>query len=144
MIVKETKCKKDILTILNNDDIYNRMVSDDVDGKKPTVDFNSKRYICGYVDKKVIGVCIYHKIEAGSIIHFYVIPEHRKDYAKDFAVESLKLKSDVDVFAITPLCYMPVVNFALKLGFERIGNHRKLFIKNGVAYEQAVTRLKNE
>lgn len=142
MIVKETKCKKDILKVLNNEDIYSRMVSDDLQGECPSICFKSKRYICGYVDSEVIGVCIYRKIKEGNIIHFYVLPEYRKKYAKNFAKESLKMKGKGDVFAITPLCYMPVINFALKLGFEYTGNHNKFFIKNGVAYEQAVTRLR--
>ena len=142
MIVKETRCKKDILKILNDNDIYERMASDDIKGKKPKVSFEFKKYIGCYVSNKIVGVCIYRKFDKGSVVHFYVLPEHRKLHATKFAKECLKFKPDGDLFAITPSCFREVIRFAVSIGFERIGIHEKEFKKDNINYKQVITRFK--
>lgn len=142
MITKETKREKDILTILNNNDIRERMVDDHTKNRKSEVSFDLKKYIGCYVDDKIIGLAIYRKFKRGSVAHFYVLPEYRQRYARKCAKEALKFKPEGDVFTITPLLYKEVINFALKVGFECIGIHKEVFTKNGINYKQAITRLK--
>jgi len=142
MIVRLTKSKKDIFVILNDDDIYNRMASDSRTGEKPFIVFdNNHKYVIGFVDNKPIGLCIYCKKPSGNIIHFYVLPKCRYKYAKEFAEKALEFKYNGSVFAITPECYMSVVNFALKLGFKECGIHNDTFIKNSKKYKQIITRF---
>jgi hypothetical protein len=141
MIVKETRCKKDILKILNNDDIYKRMVSDDIKGKKPKVSFEYKKYIGCYVDNNIVGVCIYREFDKGSVVHFYVLSDFRKACATDFAKKCLSFKPDGELFAITPNCFREVIKFAISIGFERFGIHKEEFTKNKINYKQVITRF---
>ena len=141
MIVKETRCKKDILKILNDNDIYERMASDDIKGKKPKVSFEFKKYIGCYVDNKIVGVCIYRKFDKGSVVHFYVLPDYRKSCATKFAKECLNFRPDGELFAITPKCFREVIKFAISIGFERFGIHEEEFTKNNINYKQVITRF---
>ena len=67
--------------------------------------------------------------------------EEIRPRAREFDEKSLKLKRPLPLFAITPECYMSVVNFAIKMGFTIYGTHEEFFIKNGIKYKQIITRL---
>ena len=144
MIVKETTNIDDIKAILSNTDIYDRISSDK--GDKLTLDTlpvnDDYRYIAGYVDNKIFGLCIYCKKKDITIVHFQVLPDYRRKHAKKFAVKSLDFRGTSPLFAVTPNCYKPVINFALNIGFEIYGVHDELFTKNGKSYQQTITRLK--
>ena len=141
--VFETSNADEIRCILSDTDICDRISSDiggsiDVDNLPISDKYT---YIGGYVEGNIIALTIYaHKIDY-SIMHFYVLPDYRLGFAREFAEKSLKLKRPLPLFAITPECYMPVVNFAIKMGFKVYGMHEELFIKNGVKYKQIITRL---
>ena len=141
MISKKTKCKKDILKILNDSDIYDRMASDDIKGKKPKVCFKLKKYIGCYVNGEIVGLCIYRKFDKGNVVHFYVLPNFRKEHATNFAKQCLILKPKGEVFAITPKCFREVIKFAVSVGFERVGIHEEEFTKNNINYKQVITRF---
>jgi hypothetical protein len=144
LILKETTDIDDIKAILCNPEIYGRIASDSKD--KLTVDtlpFNENyRYIAGYINDVVFGLCIYCKKQDITIVHFQVLPDYRKKYAKKFAMKSLDFRGTSPLFAVTPNCYQPVINFALHIGFEIYGVHDELFTKNGKSHQQTITRFK--
>ena len=143
MIVKEIDDIKDIALVLSDNDIFDRLSSDlsqpiGVDN----IPISDKyKYIAGYVGDDIIGLCIYCHKEKETVIHFQVLPKYRAKYARKFAVESLEFRGDLPLYAITPKCYAPVINFALNVGFKKLGFHATVFIKNGVSYKQQIMRF---
>ena len=144
MILKETTDLNEIKAVLCDPEIYDRIASDN--GDKLTVDtlpFNDDyKYIAGYVEDVIFGLCIYCKKKDITIVHFQVLPNYRREYAEKFALKSLDYKGTSPLYAVTPNCYKPVINFALKIGFEIYGVHDELFTKNGKSYQQTITRFK--
>ena len=144
LVVKETTNIDEIKTILCDPDIYGRITSDKGDRlDKDSLPFNENyKYIAGYEGSNILGLSIFCKQGDITILHYQVLPEYRKEYARKFALESLKFKGENPLFTITPNCYRSVINFALNLGFEFYGTHNELFTKNGTSYKQTITRLK--
>ena len=142
MIVKEIVDIKIIALVLSNVDISDRLTSD---LNQPicidNIPISDKyKYIAGFVGGEIIGLCIYCQKEKETVIHFQVLPEYRVKYARKFAVKSLEFRGDLPLYAITPECYAPVINFALNCGFKKLGLHERLFVKNGVSYKQQIMR----
>ena len=143
MIVRETESRREIKQILSNDEINDRLSSDD--GGVFTVDTlpinENYRYIGGYLNDEIFALCIYCRKDHYTVMHFHVLPGFRLRHARQFAKQALSMKDEQPLYAITPSCYRPVVNFAVKMGFEIQGIHDDSFLKNGVEYEQIVTRF---
>ncbi len=144
MILKQTTNLDDIKAVLCNPEIYDRIASDNKGRLSiDTLPFNDGyRYIVGYINNIAFGLCVYCKKQDATMIHFHVLPDYRKKYAKIFAIKSLKLRGTSPLFAVTPNCYKPVINFALNVGFEIYGVHDEIFTKNGKDYQQTITRFK--
>jgi hypothetical protein len=144
MMVKETVNMDDIKSVLCHPEIEDRITSDKED--RLTIDTlplnENYRYIAGYIKDIVFGLCIYCKKQDVTIVHFQVLPDYRKKYAKKFAVKSLDFRGKSPLFAVTPNCYKAVINFALNIGFEVYGVHDEVFTKNGKSYQQTITRFK--
>lgn len=133
MKVIETKDLEDIKKVLCHPEIY-RCISDDYCPESSEFEPPlSARYIAGYVDGDIIGLMIYHNMKEGLKCHIQVLPEYRKEYAREFA--EMVLVKDVDVYSEIPACYPNVIRFAKSFGFKEIGTIKDSHLKNGVNYD---------
>lgn len=144
MIVKETSDINDIKAILSNAEIYGRIKRD---GETKITLLNipindNYRYIAGYEEGIIFALCIFCKKGDVNIVHFQVLPEYRLKLAEKFARKCLDFKGTSPLFAVTPECYRPVINFAKKIGFEFYGIHEETFVKNDKEYRQIITRFR--
>ena len=144
MIVTKIDNVEDIKAVLCNPSIYDTIT---VDSSPNIEDFelpvNDKSlYIGGYVDDKIIGLMVYHKYLDGNKCHVQVLPEHRKEHAKEFGEQSLKFRGTQPLYAEIPDLYKNVLDFAILNDFKVIKRINDGFIKNGVGYTVNVLRYK--
>jgi len=146
MIVKETTNTGEIKTVLCSPAIY-PCISDDnspePDSFEPPIS-EEYQYIAGYVDSDIIGIMIYHSEEGRTNIHIQVLPEYRKEYAREFGRMALKFgeAKNVIIYAEIPECYPNVLEFAKSFGFKETGESIKNdCTKDGVKYDAIILRL---
>jgi hypothetical protein len=70
-----------------------------------------------------------------------VLPEHRKQHAKDFAEQALLFRGTLPLYAEIPDLYKNVLNFACSFGFEVIDVKENDYTKNGVTHNTNVLRF---
>jgi hypothetical protein len=103
------------------------------------------QYVAGLVDSAIIGLMIYHDVGNKVKCHIQVLPEYRKDHAREFARIALnfgKAKNAI-VYAEIPDCYPNVLRFAEKVGFYKTGNIKDDYTKDGVTHDVIILRLRN-
>ena len=141
MIVKQTTDMNVIKHVLCNEAIYDT-ISDDTspeagDFEPPTGD--DYRYYAGYVNSVIIGLMIYHPYLNGEECHVQVLPQHRKEYAKQFGEQSLLLMDRTrPLYAEIPEFYKNVLDFAKLNGFKVIDTQLSNFLKHGKTYNTKV------
>ena len=144
MIIKETFNAEGIKTVLCHPEIYDSITDDNCpnaeDFEPPITD--DYRYVVGYVKGAPIGVMVYHKYKDGNECHVQVLPEYRKEYAKQFGQQSLSFQGIVPLYAEIPSLYENVLKFALLNNFEVIDIIDDGYIKNGVKYLVNVLKYK--
>lgn len=144
MIIKPITDAGDIKTLLCNPAIYDTITDDNSPNIKdfePPI--NSKyKYIGGYVNNKIIGLMVYHTYLDGNECHVQVLPEHRKEHAKEFGEQSLRHRGTRPLYAEIPDLYKNVLDFALLNDFKVIKRIDSGFIKNGKNYIVNVLRYK--
>jgi hypothetical protein len=144
LIVKPTANIDDIKSVLCNPAIYDTITDDKcpkVEDFEPPI--NGKYlYVGGYVNGEIIGLMVYHEYLDGNECHVQVLPEHRKEHAKEFGEQSLKFRGTQPLYAEIPDLYKNVLDFALLNDFKVIKRVGKGFIKNGVSYTVNVLRYK--
>jgi hypothetical protein len=144
LIVKPTENIEDIKRVLCNPSIYDTITDDNSPNIKdfePPIN-DEYLYIGGYVENKIIGVMIYHEYLDGNKCHVQVLPEHRKEHAKEFGEQSLKHRGTRPLYAEIPDLYKNVLDFALLNDFKVIKRIDSGFIKNGENYTVNVLRYK--
>ena len=99
-------------------------------------------YIGGYVNGEIVALMVYHKYLDGNECHIQVLPDHRKEYAKRFAEQSLLLRGTLPLYAEIPDLYKNVLDFALMNNFKVIEVKEDAYIKNGEKYNVNVLRYK--
>ena len=144
MIIKETFNTEDIKDVLCHPAIYDSITDDNC---KPVEDFeppitDDYRYIVGYVKGAPIAVMVYHTYRDGNECHVQVLPEYRKEYAKQFGQQSLEFRGTVPLYAEIPSLYVNVLKFALLNNFEVIDIIDDGYIKNGVSHLVNVLKYK--
>ncbi len=144
MIIKETFNVEDIKEVLCHPDIYDSIIDDSCKSSEffepPITD--DYRYVVGYVKGAPIGVMVYHKYKDGNECHVQVLPEYRKEYAKQFGQQSLEFRGTVPLYAEIPSLYVNVLKFALLNNFEVIDIIDDGYIKNGVSHLVNVLKYK--
>ena len=144
MIVTATTNLADIKAVLCNPSIYDTITDDNSPNSEdfePPINDNYL-YIGGYVNNKIIGLMVYHEYLDGNECHVQVIPEHRKEHAKEFGEQSLCHRGTRPLYAEIPDLYTNVLDFALLNGFKLIKRIDSGFIKNGKNYIVNVLRYK--
>ncbi len=144
MIVRPTADIDDIKAILCNPAIYDTIADDNcpnIEGFEPPIN-NKYLYVGGYVDNEIIGLMVYHEYLDGNKCHVQVLPEHRKEHAKQFGEQSLKHRGTRPLYAEIPDLYKNVLDFAILNDFKVIKRIDNGFIKDGVNYTVNVLRYK--
>tara|TARA_R110000787_G_scaffold179738_1_gene291779 strand:+ start:195 stop:629 length:435 start_codon:yes stop_codon:yes gene_type:complete len=144
LIVTITDNVSDIRAVLCNPAIYDTITDDNspnIEDFKPPIN-DKYLYVGGYVDNEIIGLMVYHKYLDGNECHMQVLPEHRKDHAKEFGEQSLKHRGTQPLYAEIPDLYKNVLDFALLNDFKVIKRIDSGFIKNGVNHTVNVLRYK--
>ena len=144
MIVKETKNAEEIKKVLCHPAIWGRIGGDVMseDDFNPPMDC---QYVAGYVDDVIIAVMIYNEIEERLKCHIQVLPEYRKEYAREFARMALKFgeAKNASIYAEIPDCYPEVISFAEEFDFKIIGREKNGSIRNGVPHDKIILRREN-
>jgi hypothetical protein len=144
MIVTKIDNVEDIKAVLCNPSIYDTITDDNspnIEDFEPPIN-DKYLYLGGYVDDKIIGLMIYQKYLDGNECHVQVLPEHRKEHAKEFGEQSLKFCGTQPLYAEIPDLYKNVLDFAILNGFKVIKRIDDGFIKNGVKHIVNVLRYK--
>ena len=144
MIIKESFNAEDIKDVLCHPAIYDTISSDN---SGPSSEFEppvggDDSFIVGYVEGVPMAVMVYHKYKGGKACHVQVLPEYRKEYAKEFTQESLGFRGKETLYARIPDLYKNVINFALLNDFEIIGKEDANYIKNGVKYLTSILKYR--
>jgi len=145
MIIKETKDINEIKKVLCHPDIYGCIADDFCPESKDFEPPLEALYIAGYVDSDIIGLMIYHRLEDGLKCHIQVIPEYRKQYARQFARMALDIGEAKNslIYSEIPTCYPNVIKFAKDFGFTEIGSIKDDYQKDGKLYDVIKLRLDN-
>ncbi len=144
MIVTATTNLTDIKAVLCNPAIYDTITDDNcpnIEDFEPPIN-NKYLYVGGYVDNEIIGLMVYHEYLDGNKCHVQVLPEHRKEHAKQFGEQSLQYRGTRPLYAEIPDLYKNVLDFAILNDFKVIKRIDNGFIKNGVNYTVNVLRYK--
>tara|TARA_R110000851_G_scaffold231970_1_gene384681 strand:+ start:705 stop:1139 length:435 start_codon:yes stop_codon:yes gene_type:complete len=144
MIVVPIDNVDDIKQVLCNPSIYDTITDDNcpnIEEFEPPIS-DEYLYVGGYVDDKIIGLMIYQKYLDGNECHVQVLPEHRKEHAKEFGEQSLMFRGTQPLYAEIPDLYKNVLDFALLNNFKVIKRIKDGFIKSGVNYTVNVLRYK--
>ena len=144
MIVTATTNLTDIKAVLCNPAIYDTITDDNcpnIEGFEPPIN-DEYLYVGGYVDNEIIGLMVYHEYLDGNKCHVQVLPEHRKEHAKQFGEQSLQYRGTRPLYAEIPDLYKNVLDFAILNDFKVIKRIDNGFIKNGVNYTVNVLRYK--
>jgi hypothetical protein len=142
LIVTKIDNVDDIKAVLCNPAIYDTINDDNsqnIEDFEPPIS-DEYLYIGGYADDKIIGLMVYQQYLDGNECHVQVLPEHRKEHAKEFGEQSLKFRGTQPLYAEIPDLYQNVLNFALLNNFKVIKRVDAGFIKNGVKYTVNVLR----
>lgn len=141
--IRETKDVAVIKSVLCNPDIY-RCISDDnspvPDDFEPPLD---AEYIAGCVGDDIIGMMIYHERTGRLKCHIQVLPEYRKEYARQFARMALGRAKNATIYAEIPDCFPNVLAFAKSFGFEETGEIRSDYVRDGISHDVITVRLDN-
>ncbi len=136
MIVKETTNLDDIKAVLCNPAIYDTITDDNsplIEDFEPPID-DEYYYVGGYVKGEIAALMVYHKYLDGNECHVQVLPEYRKEHAKQFGEQALLFRGTLPLYAEIPALYKNVLDFALKNNFRVIKTKEDGYIKNGVKY----------
>ena len=139
MILKETTDLTEIKTILCDPAIYDTITDDNCPKANEFIPpMEGHLYIGGYIGSKIIALMVYHEYLDGSKCHVQVLPEFRKEYAKQFGEQSLIFNGTRPLYAEIPELYNNVLEFAKINGFKVIDTKLNDYTKRGITYNTKV------
>lgn len=144
MICERTYDKDIVLGIMLRDDIWATVAEDGIEKSDYAVDFDRECWLIMRSDSGDIVGAFSFKVMNGTTlqIHAQVLPECRKDYAKDCGLAALKwfLSSAPICYqklvAEIPIIYQNVISFTESFGFIREGTNRLSYSKGGIIVNQ--------
>ena len=110
----ETKNIDDIHAVLKHPDVFDSISCD----KTPCAEHflapisGEYKYIAGYHNGEIIGLMVYHTYKDGNVCHIQVLPEYRKEHAREFGEQALKFRGTRPLYAEIPDNYQNVLLFA--------------------------------
>ncbi len=134
--IKKVLCHPEIYDLINDDN------SPDVENCNIPLTSDIE-YIGGFVEGDIIGIMIYHTTNKGVELHIQVLPEYRKEYAREFARMALKFgeAKNAYIYSEIPICYPNVISFAKEFGFTESGSIKDNYVKNGIKHDVIIMRM---
>lgn len=144
MIVKEITNIEDIKAILCHEDIYDTITADgSVKADKFEPPLDDHVYVGGYHNGEIFALLVYHPFRDGNKCHVQVLKSHRAEFAKEFGEKAILFRGKKPLYAVIPDLYKNVLDFSFVFGFEVIEKTEKTYLKNGIAYDDNILRLKD-
>ena len=143
MIVKETSDLIEIKRILCDPVIYDTITGDDnpkAEEFEPPIS-EDYQYVGGYVGGEIVALMVYHAFRDGNECHAQVLPEFRKEYAREFGEKAFMFRGKLPLYARIPDNYPNVLNAALSFGFKVIDRVIGDHIKHSITYDTSVLRF---
>ena len=138
LTVRPTANLDDIKAVLSHPAIWDVIASDGMPGPD---EFDWSLYdkwlsIGGNVDGKPVAIMMFHPFLDGDKLHIHVLPEFRKEHARNFAEQALKWAA-YPLYADIPDIYPNVQRFTESFGFVHIDRFYSGRSKNGDQYMTA-------
>jgi RimJ/RimL family protein N-acetyltransferase len=130
---------EDILKVFRNPVVYDAVSSDSAPDIEDWQIDRSGNYVGYYVGDEIAGIWVYHDEGDGCHIHIQILPEYRKEYAKEAGKLFLDYTwecTDKDVLiAEIPELYLNVVKFTRSFGFRFSGIKESAYRKSGTDWD---------
>ncbi len=139
MIVKETKNMDEIKSIIFHPTIHPHIEDDD--NKVVDLPTEGAKYIGCYVDDKIVGVGMFHKVEGVTVCHMHLLKEHRKTIGIEFGMEALKLSPDDILYTNIDETFPNIMKYVEALGFRLFKVVEKCIKKDGLLYDSSIFKL---
>lgn len=139
MIVKETKDMDEIKSIIFHPTIHPHIEDDD--NKVVDLPIEDSKYIGCYVDDKIVGVGMFHKVEGVTVCHMHLLKEYRKTIGLEFGLEAIKLRPDDIIYTNVDETFPNIMRYVELLGFELFEVVKGCVKKDGLLYDLNVYKL---
>ena len=103
-------------------------------------DVNADRFFGGFVAGEIVGIVMLKDKDEHTAAHIITVPE-KKAYAYILAKRALN-HAKMPVQTEIPDNYLNVIKFAEYLGFKEIGRRKEGWVKNGIAGDLIIMRLR--
>lgn len=139
MIVKETTNMDEIKSIIFHPTIHPHIEDDD--NKVTDLPVKDSKYIGCYVDDKIVGVGMFHKVEGLTVCHMHLLKEHRKTIGVEFGLEAIKLRPDDILYTNVDETFPNIMKYVELLGFKPFEVVKEYVKKDGLLYDSHVYKL---
>jgi hypothetical protein len=139
MMVKETKNMDEIKSIIFHPTIHPHIEDDD--NKVVDLPVKDSKYIGCYIDDKIVGVGMFHKVEGLTVCHMHLLKEYRKTIGLEFGLEAIKLRPDDVLYTNVDETFPNIMRYVEALGFKLIDTVKKCVKKDGLFYDSNVYKL---
>lgn len=139
MIVKETKNMDEIKSIIFHPTIHPHIEDDD--NKVTDLPVKDSKYIGCYIDDKIVGVGMFHKVEGVTVCHMHLLKEHRKTIGVEFGKEAIKLRPEDVLYTNIDETFPNIMKYVGLLGFKPFDIVKDCIKKNGISLAVHVYKL---
>jgi len=114
---------------------------EDDDNKVVDLPIKDSKYIGCYVDDKIVGVGMFHKVKGVTVCHMHLLKEHRKTIGVKFGLEAIKLRPDDILYTNVDDTFPNIMKYVELLGFKLFNIVKKSIKKDGLFYNLNVYKL---
>ncbi len=139
MIVKETTNMDEIKSIIFHPDIRPNLEDDD--NKVVELPVDDSKYIGCYIDDKIVGIGMYHKVEGVTVCHMHMLKEYRKEHGLDFGEAALAFRPDDVLYTNIDETFGNIMTYVESLGFELFQVVKNAIRKNGIGLDIFIYKL---
>ena len=140
VIVKETKNMEEVKSIIFHPSILPNLEDDD--NKVTGLPVKDSKYIGCYVDDKIIGVGMYHKVDGNTVAHMHLLKEYRKELGLEFGKKALKLSPSDVIYTNVDETFPNIMKYVELLGFKLFEIVKQCVKKDGLLYDSSIYRLR--
>lgn len=139
VIVKETKNMDEIKSIIFHPTILPNLEDDD--NKVTDLPLEDSKYIGCYVDGKIVGVGMYHKVDGNTVAHMHLLKEYRKEFGLEFGKEAIKMSPDDVIYTNVDETFPNIMKYVELLGFKLFEVVKGCVKKDGLLYDSSIYKL---
>ena len=139
MIVKETKDMDEIKSIIFHPSIHPHLEDDN--NKVVDLPVEDSKYIGCYIDGKIVGVGMFHKVDGVTVSHMHLLKEYRKELGLEFGKAAIKLSPVDIIYTNVDETFPNIMRYVEALGFELFQVVKECVKKDGLMYDLSVYKL---